>query len=328
MVADILNKARVLINASKNNEAQKILEPYIEANPQNIQAWLLEVETWPNLDAKIQVLDMCLRHNPQAAPAQQMLAALKAQMPAKIIPPASSLSTRSRLNGTKFLDTAGISYYLQHLINQAQDTLILISPYLQINERLRQALTDKDRMKLGFRLVYGKHDLQPEQANWLKSLKCVRANYCKNLHAKCYLNETEAIVTSMNLYDFSQSNNQEMGIYIARAGDAELYSDIYNEAWRLIRISEEVSFSTQNPPTTAVRPTNSGHGYCMRCKKEIALNPDAPYCVECFMVWNRYKNFNYQEKYCHQCGKEHSTTRNKPVCYACYQQSREKSPKG
>ena len=125
----------------------------------------------------------------------------------------------------KFLDTTGVSYHLQQIINQAQDTLILISPYLKINERLRQSLDDKDRMKIDIRVVYGKNDLQPDQINWLRSLKFVRTSFCENLHAKCYLNEREAIITSMNLYEFSQVNNQEMGISIFKAEDPQLYED-------------------------------------------------------------------------------------------------------
>lgn len=65
----------------------------------------------------------------------------------------------------KFLDTTGVSYHLQQLINQARDTLILISPYLKINERLRQSLDDKDRLKIDIRVVYGKNELQPDQIN-------------------------------------------------------------------------------------------------------------------------------------------------------------------
>lgn len=65
----------------------------------------------------------------------------------------------------KFLNTTGVSYHLQQLINQAQDTLILISPYLKTNECLRQSLDDKDRMKIDIRVVYGKNELQPDPIN-------------------------------------------------------------------------------------------------------------------------------------------------------------------
>ena len=234
----------------------------------------------------------------------------------------------------KFLDTTGVSYHLQQLINQAQDTLILISPYLKINERLRQSLDDKDRMKIDIRVVYGKNELQPDQINWLKALISVRTSFCENLHAKCYLNESEAIVTSMNLYEFSQINNQEMGIYVTKADDPQLYDEIYSEARRLIRISDEVRLSVEKITEIENSPSNKQEdkiestspngekGFCIRCKKEIPVNPSTPYCIECYKSWKKYENPTYQEKYCHLCGKEHSATINKPVCYDCFKKNR------
>jgi hypothetical protein len=44
----------------------------------------------------------------------------------------------------------------------------------------------------------------------------------------------------MNLYEFSQVNNNEMGVYVERETDGELYSQILDEAQRFIRISEQV----------------------------------------------------------------------------------------
>lgn len=232
----------------------------------------------------------------------------------------------------KFLDTTGVSYHLQQLINQSHDTLILISPYLKINERLRQSLDDKDRLKIDIRVVYGKNELQPDQINWLKSLKSVRTSFCENLHAKCYLNENEAIVTSMNLYEFSQVNNQEMGIYVTKSDDPKLYEEIYNEARRLLRISDEVRLSVEKIIETETKPAekmgdkktaSNEKGFCIRCKKEIVLSPSAPYCVDCYKSWKKYENYSYQEKFCHICGKENASTINKPVCLDCYKQHKE-----
>jgi phosphatidylserine/phosphatidylglycerophosphate/cardiolipin synthase-like enzyme len=145
----------------------------------------------------------------------------------------------------KFLDTTGISYHLQQMINNAKERLILISPYLKINERLKQSLEDKDRMKIDIRIVYGKNELQPEENNWLKSMTSIRTSFCKNLHSKCYLNEKEAIITSMNLYEFSQVHNNEMGIYVERESDPELFQSIYDEVQRLIRNSDEIVVSVE-----------------------------------------------------------------------------------
>lgn len=143
----------------------------------------------------------------------------------------------------RFLNTSATNYFLEDLIKGTQERLVIISPFLRFNDRIKELITDKDRMKIDVRLVYGKSDLAPAEVNWLKSLEFVRTSFCQNLHAKCYLNEKAAIITSMNLYEFSQVNNNEMGVYILRDEEPDLYRDTYDEAARLIRVSEQVRLS-------------------------------------------------------------------------------------
>lgn len=148
-------------------------------------------------------------------------------------------------NMAKFLNTSATNYFLEELIKDARDRLILISPFLKLNDRIKELLVDKNRLKIDVRIVYGKSELQPEEIAWLKELQYVRTSFCKNLHAKCYLNEELCIITSLNLYEFSQVNNNEMGVLLRRSDDGELYRDAYEEAQRLIRISEEVRISME-----------------------------------------------------------------------------------
>lgn len=145
----------------------------------------------------------------------------------------------------KFLNTSATNYFLEELIKEAKDRLILISPFLKLNDRMKELLADKNRLKIDVRMVYGKSELQPEEINWLKELTYIRTSFCKNLHAKCYLNEELCIITSLNLYEFSQINNNEMGVLMHRSNDGELYKDAYEEAQRIIRISEEVRISLE-----------------------------------------------------------------------------------
>ncbi len=140
----------------------------------------------------------------------------------------------------KFLNTSATNYYLEELIKAARERLIIISPFLKFDDRIKELLTDKDRMKIDVRIVYGKSELAPKEINWLCSLEFVRTSFCQHLHAKCYLHEQAAIITSMNLYDFSQVNNNEMGVYIEREHEPDLYQDAYEEAQRLIRVSDQV----------------------------------------------------------------------------------------
>jgi hypothetical protein len=86
-----LNSAIQLIREGRKQEAQRILEPILEANPANISAWFWYVETYSNLEKRIQVLEMCLnlnRGNIQVAQALQTLRNQQAAKPAFTPPPA------------------------------------------------------------------------------------------------------------------------------------------------------------------------------------------------------------------------------------------------
>jgi hypothetical protein len=61
---DVLTESIRLIKAGKKAEAQLVLEPYIQANPHNIQAWMWEAEIFPADADKIKVLEICLEYNP------------------------------------------------------------------------------------------------------------------------------------------------------------------------------------------------------------------------------------------------------------------------
>ncbi len=145
----------------------------------------------------------------------------------------------------KFLNTSATNYFLEELIKGASERLILISPFLKLNDRVKELLEDKNRLKIDVRIVYGKNELQPEEINWLRELTYIRTSFCKNLHAKCYLNEESCIITSLNLYEFSQVNNNEMGVHLSRSDDAEIYREAFEEAQRIIRISDEVRMSLE-----------------------------------------------------------------------------------
>ena len=157
----------------------------------------------------------------------------------------------------KFLTTSATTYHLEELIKDATEKVILISPFLKLNDRIKELLEDKNRLKIDIRIVYGKSELHPTEINWLKELAFVRTSFCRNLHAKCYLSEEACIITSLNLYEFSQVNNNEMGVLITRTDDADMYRDAHDEAQRIIRISDEVRISLETVDSEQANDTGS-----------------------------------------------------------------------
>ena len=159
----------------------------------------------------------------------------------------------------EFLDTQGVSYFLKKLINNANDKLYLISPYLQLNNQLKLSLEDRHKFSIDIIIIYGKvSDINPDDSSWLQSMPGIKLLFHKDLHAKCYFNEKEAIITSMNLYMFSQQNNVEMGIYISKEKDEELYKQVATEVDRIKRGSEHRTISVQKVEkvkTEPIKPT-------------------------------------------------------------------------
>lgn len=209
----------------------------------------------------------------------------------------------------KFLNTSGVSFFLEELIKRTKDKLILVSPYLQFNDRIKEHIHNLNIQKKDIRIVYRENKLHPDENNWLANQIGVRTSICKNLHAKCYINDNEAIITSMNLYEFSQLNNNEMGIHITKEGDPELYKDTYEEVQRLLTISEELRVTVQkidskNGTKKAVKEaSNEGKGYCIRTGVSIPFDIEKPLSKEAYKKWNEYGDENYPEKYCHFSGE-------------------------
>ena len=143
----------------------------------------------------------------------------------------------------EFLTTTGISDRIRKIIREADEVLVLISPYIQTNRRIRELLERKSRSNTHIRVIYGKRDLRPEEKEWLDSVPSIELCFRESLHAKCYLNEKEAVLTSMNLYQFSEVNNDEWGILVSKTqedDDDRLYADIYQEAEEIADVSEKI----------------------------------------------------------------------------------------
>jgi hypothetical protein len=121
------------------------------------------------------------------------------------------------------------------------------------------------------------------------------------------------------LYEFSQQNNNEMGIYISKAEDPDLYNDTLKEAQRLLTISEEIrvpvkKFTVEPPVEIAVKKNEASNvgvkafgkpnGYCLRTGLSIPFNVEKPMTNDAFKSWNKFGNADYPEKFCHFSGEQ------------------------
>ncbi|HEY8402379.1 MAG TPA: phospholipase D family protein [Cytophagaceae bacterium] len=108
---------------------------------------------------------------------------------------------------------------VEKIFEKAKNQLILISPYIKLHDRYSSALKAKlNNDELKIIVVFGKNEEDPsksmslEELDFFKQFPNIEIRYEKRLHAKYYANENSAILTSMNLYSFSQDNNIEAGV--------------------------------------------------------------------------------------------------------------------
>ncbi|TBN04794.1 hypothetical protein EYD45_05910 [Hyunsoonleella flava] len=231
----------------------------------------------------------------------------------------------------EFLTTNGTSYHIEKIITGANKKLILVSPYLQISKTFYERLLDASKRNVSIKIIYGKDELKPNEKNSLAELKNLELLYFENLHAKCYFNEQEMVITSMNMYEFSEKNNREMGVFVTRNNDKNLFDNAVNETLSIIQSSEIIQLSKTKRKLFQPKTKNSNginkkakpkRGYCIRCEERIEYDVEKPYCWDCFATWSQFENPEYEENVCHSCGEFESTSMIKPECYECYKENK------
>ena len=129
----------------------------------------------------------------------------------------------------KFVSTVGTVFYIERVILEAKKSITLITPFLQLNKNLIERLEDAEKQNIELTIIYGKHELTSYEEKILYKFSNIEIYFCKNLHSKCYFNEKLMVITSMNLYEYSERNNREMGIVIDKDEDAQIYEDTIKE---------------------------------------------------------------------------------------------------
>ena len=226
-----------------------------------------------------------------------------------------------------------IVQYLDKIIEEADRELVLISPYIKLDETIKVLLENKKR-GIDIDVICRENKLKPNEFSFLNQLR-IRIHYLKNLHAKCYLNEYEALLTSMNLYEHSLENNVEMGILISKENDKDLYRAIHRQVLRWKSAANDDKSIKDGAVTSASRKSRTRaepgpvkkpkEGFCIRCKSGLPANPEQPYCKSCYRSWSRFnaKDETHEERFCHICGKKHEATLPKPLCLTCYRKHKD-----
>lgn len=135
----------------------------------------------------------------------------------------------------EFMNTKETSKKLVEMISDAKNFVTIISPYVQLNQLIKKTI---DKKEINVTVLFGKQKMKYEEYMYLIKCKNVSVMFNEKLHAKCYMNENGCIITSLNIYEYSELNNIEMSIYIDKEKDNKTYNKIYNEVIEIFKKSE------------------------------------------------------------------------------------------
>lgn len=130
----------------------------------------------------------------------------------------------------EFITTPKINFYIENIIDKAEDFIYIVTPFIKLNERLNELLRIKREQGIPVYLICRKDTIKQTEFENLFSQIYDR----KTLHGKAILSEKSCIVTSMNLYEFSQVNNDEMGFYLERKIFTSGYHAVFAEIKKII----------------------------------------------------------------------------------------------
>lgn len=119
----------------------------------------------------------------------------------------------------KFLKGNLLNAAVEEIFDNCDRQLIIVSPYIKLHNRFINSLkSKKNNDKLHIQILFGKNEkdisksINHDDFQFLKDFPNIEIRYNQHLHAKYYSNDSKAILSSMNLYDYSQNNNIEFGI--------------------------------------------------------------------------------------------------------------------
>ena len=195
---------------------------------------------------------------------------------------------------------------IEKIIRQADKFVVLVTPYLDADVATHEDLENKARQKVPIYVILGKKEERKQGGRSLAQARGVKAIYREHLHAKCYMNESVALITSLNLYTHSLYNNDEMGVLVSSREEPDLYKEIRAQ----VRLWLGREGKKSGEPLA----------FCIRCRNSsVDRDPSKPYCFSCWKDWKREgRSFTNKEKHCHYCGKEYTTNYNKPLCIECF----------
>ncbi|WP_178989026.1 phospholipase D family protein [Winogradskyella schleiferi] len=144
-----------------------------------------------------------------------------------------------------FLTGDNLNNAIDDIITNAKKFIYITSPYIKLDAHYKERFDlIKNNPNIYLQVIFGKNEanfyrsMRSEDLDYFKAFPNVSIIYEPRLHAKSYVNESEGIITSMNLYDYSAENNVEYGVAFSKITLTEkVYQEHENHHFDLLENS-------------------------------------------------------------------------------------------
>ena len=120
---------------------------------------------------------------------------------------------------TYFVTDSTLNASLENIFYNAQEMILIVSPYIKLHGRIRDILAQKKgKPEIKVKILFGKNEkdftksFAKEDIEFFLDFPDIEIRHNERLHAKFYANESQSLLTSLNLYEYSLNNNIEAGV--------------------------------------------------------------------------------------------------------------------
>lgn len=220
---------------------------------------------------------------------------------------------------TEVLTAHRVAPAVVNVLDNAQKYAVLVTAYLRPWVHLTQAVANARKRGVEIRCILRDPDGAKRDREKTKAARAeleelgVVFHIVKRLHAKVYLNESEAVVTSFNLVGGSH-DSVEFGV---RLTEKAVVTDCF-EAVRQYEDSLDQLVDGQAKPKATDAKFKAG--FCVGCADAgHPYDPKKPLCRSCYTQSKRATDYDaLSARVCHSCGSAHAATVARPLCYRCY----------
>ena len=213
------------------------------------------------------------------------------------------------------LNTSETLSHLIRLIGEAQKGIVLVSPYIDLggDDAVGRAIRDALSRGVKVALVFRNDEKTPTRIATLTKIMALSERGLSfravpNLHAKFYVSERAALVSSLNLVRSSVLNSIEMGLWSEAPEFIErIRAFLKSEIW-----SHDTKEIVADAPDHW-EDDDTASGACIYCAEPMEINYGEPTC-------ERHRMQRGGGRYCHCCAERFDSTPERTLCRECYRQ--------